>query len=68
MAYQITAGVKFQHNLDGEVTALLSDQNFPAMVRSFAIPFAVLGAQVVDQIDPGSNDLAAAGALHRDLK
>jgi len=65
---QVSSSIKFQLYFDGGVAALFSDQNFPAMVRSFPAAFAVLGAQVVGQVDPGSYDLATAGTLHRDFQ
>jgi hypothetical protein len=65
---QVPAAIKIQDDFDGGVTALFSDQNFPAKVISLLLVFAVFGTQVMGQVDPGADDLAAAGALHRDLK
>ena len=63
---QLAVGIKRQHHLDGPVTPLPADQNFATYVSGGLFSFTVLSTQIVDHVYPGSDDLAAAVALHCD--
>ena len=65
---QISAGIEMQEDFDGRVTPLFPDQNLPAKICGLLVFFAVLRAQIIGQVDPGTDDFAAAGALHGDLQ
>jgi len=57
-----------QEDFDGGVTSLLPDQNLSTKVSGLLVSFTVFRAQVMDQVNPGADEFAAAGALHCDLK
>jgi hypothetical protein len=64
--HQHAPGVELQQDLDGNVTSLLPDEDFAAEVGSFPFSFAELGGQVMAQVYPRPDHLAAAVAPHRD--
>jgi hypothetical protein len=63
---EISAGIELQLDLDGEVTSFLPDENFSAKISAVFFALTVLDAQVVVQINPRLNDLAAAATLNGD--